>query len=334
MLREAHGFDCRTIVVADNCSDDTAQFARAQGAEVWERHAPELRGKGAALAWAFARAAGIGYDLALILDADSELQPGFFHAIAAAYHQALMEQRPAVVLQGRYEFSPAHGGEHWFDSLTIASKAAENSFSARPRTALGLVNLIQGNGFLISRSALAQVPFAANSVVEDAEYAIALALAGVPVRLVEAACVVSRMTARVQDAAPQRLRWATGMFQLIGRSVPRLLAGAARERRLKLAEAALMLLFTSRVLLIYLTAAALLLLAVAQGAAAYLSAAMLAVSIALQFAYLMLVLRKAGSRAYALRPLLLTPAYLAFVGFAQALGVLGLRRKQWSRTVR
>src|SRR6476469_6442466 len=40
----------RLLVVADNCTDRTAAAARAAGAEVVERHDPDRRGKGYALA--------------------------------------------------------------------------------------------------------------------------------------------------------------------------------------------------------------------------------------------------------------------------------------------
>src|ERR1700683_5764217 len=39
----------RLVVVADNCTDDTAQVAAAAGAEVVERHDTSRRGKGCAL---------------------------------------------------------------------------------------------------------------------------------------------------------------------------------------------------------------------------------------------------------------------------------------------
>ena len=41
----------RLLVVADNCTDDTAAVAAAAGAEVVDRNEPERKGKGYALAW-------------------------------------------------------------------------------------------------------------------------------------------------------------------------------------------------------------------------------------------------------------------------------------------
>ena len=41
----------RILVVADNCTDDTAAIARTAGAEVTERHDPAKIGKGYALDW-------------------------------------------------------------------------------------------------------------------------------------------------------------------------------------------------------------------------------------------------------------------------------------------
>ena len=45
----------RILVIADNCTDETATIALQKGVMVWERENPEERGKGYALQWAIDR---------------------------------------------------------------------------------------------------------------------------------------------------------------------------------------------------------------------------------------------------------------------------------------
>lgn len=323
----------RPIVIADNCTDNTAEVAEAHEIEVWKRTDPDNRGKGQALDWAFERLSDSEFDMAVVLDADSELDPQYLARMDAEY-RACEKGHTDIVFQGRYEFMPCDERRHWFEQLTIASKSAENRFIYAPRSSLKLVLLIQGNGFAISRSALAQVPFKASSVVEDAEYAISLALSGVPVRYVGDALVRSRMTARINDAAPQRLRWASGMFLLIWHSVPRLLIGAWKNLDWRLAEAVLMLFVTSRITIIYITLAAIIALAAAHGLHGTIVLTLLLLASLLQAAYAGMVICHAGSARVNVKSLLLAPVYLSLVGLAQMGAALGLKRGQWNRTVR
>src|SRR6202023_2335612 len=74
------GVEILIVVVADNCSDATAQIARAAGARVIERVDPARRGKGFALRYAFNQllregADGTLADGILVIDADSLVQP-------------------------------------------------------------------------------------------------------------------------------------------------------------------------------------------------------------------------------------------------------------------
>ena len=74
----------RVIVVADNCSDDTACRAKEAGATVIVRVEPERRGKGYALALAFERALSEGFaDVVAVVDADTLVSPGFLRVCAA-----------------------------------------------------------------------------------------------------------------------------------------------------------------------------------------------------------------------------------------------------------
>lgn len=324
----------RIIVIADNCTDDTAERARACGVEAWIRDDPHHRGKGQALNWAFARPTD-PFDLAAIIDADTEIDPAFFAAMDSTYTAFAHRGCSDVVLQGRYLFARSSDVSSWFEQYTIATKAAENSFSYRPRTILGLANLIQGNGFCISRSALSKVPFGAMSIVEDAEYAVTLAVNGVQVAHVDEARVVSRMTRRLRDAASQRLRWASGTFALLVHAVPQLLKGAIQQRVWQLAEMALMLLLTSRLVLVYATTISVVLLISLRSSPIFnVLAPALAASLCLQSIYLYLVLRKADSVPVPFQMIAFMPLYFGFLGAMQLGAVLGLRKRQWSRTTR
>lgn len=135
----------RVVTIADNCDDQTASVAAKCGSEVWVRTDPQNRGKGQALSWAFERAFQSDFDLIAVIDADTEIDPNFLRAIAAQA-TASFDPRPQA-FQGRYEFKPNQSQAGWFETFTIASKAAENSFIYRPRSAAGLVTLIQGTDF-------------------------------------------------------------------------------------------------------------------------------------------------------------------------------------------
>jgi cellulose synthase/poly-beta-1,6-N-acetylglucosamine synthase-like glycosyltransferase len=322
------------MVIADNCSDDTAERARACGVETLIRNDLNNRGKGHALSWAFQKAA-VSFDMAVIIDADTEVDSAFFNTMNSAYVASLRRGHADVVLQGRYLFAKTSEVSSWFEQFTIASKAAENSFVYRPRTALGLGNLIQGNGFCISRSALSKVPFGAISIVEDAEYAVTLAINGVSVKYVDDAQVVSRMTRQLKDAATQRLRWASGTLDLLINSVPALLLGAIRQRAWRLAEMALMLLLTSRLILVYTTLIDIALLyRVRSSPLSSILELALAASLLLQSIYLYLVLRKADMDPVPFQTIAFMPFYFGFLGAMQLGAVLGLRKKQWIRTTR
>src|SRR5262249_33750666 len=70
-------------IVADNCTDTTAELARASGyALVHERSDQEKRGKGFALSWLLEQLEKdqLTYDAYIVLDADSVVDPAFLQA--------------------------------------------------------------------------------------------------------------------------------------------------------------------------------------------------------------------------------------------------------------
>ena len=71
------------LVVADNCTDDTARLARAAGAQTAERFDMERRGKGYALAFGREVMRADPPEAVLVMDADCALAPGSAARLAA-----------------------------------------------------------------------------------------------------------------------------------------------------------------------------------------------------------------------------------------------------------
>jgi cellulose synthase/poly-beta-1,6-N-acetylglucosamine synthase-like glycosyltransferase len=316
----------KIIVIADNCSDKTAQVVREMGAEAWERQNLSDRGKGQALRWALDLAKDLEFDAVVFIDADttvdSRLLSQFNHRIKSG----------AQAMQARYDFELKD--EQWFSILSHASKTAEAALFWTPRQHLNLTCFIQGNGFCLSRSLLQRIPWAAYSIVEDIEYSIQLVLAGERIHFVDEARVISRPTQSLGDAFPQRLRWASGTFPIMARYIPQLLMGGIVRGNLFLAESAIALALTSRMFVVYLTVLALAFAAFTSGAGAVTSATLLIATILAQFIYLILLIRCGSEKVSVIKTILFTPFYLMWLLGIQLFAAVGFRRKLWVRTTR
>ena len=213
-LQRCDGFQtlATIFVVADNCSDDTAQVAREAGAQVLERRDDCLRGKGHALNFAFSRLVGRYFDGFVVVDADSEVEPTFIRDFAVAFASG------AQSLQCPYLVSKPESAP-----LFDLALRAFNLVRPRGREIFRLSAGILGNGFGLSRQVLERVPYTADSVVEDLEYHIQLVDAGVRVEHLSTTCVRGAMPDSEAGRASQRARWEGGRLRMILEKGPRLL---------------------------------------------------------------------------------------------------------------
>jgi 1,2-diacylglycerol 3-beta-glucosyltransferase len=316
----------RVVVIADNCSDSTAAVVEQHGTECWVRNDVNAPGKGQALRWAIERAWNSKFDAVVVVDADTEVSANMLSALDGAIANG------ARVAQVRYDFRKEDG--NGIPLFTVIGKHAENTFFWRPRSRSNLSLFLQGNGFCLSRSVLSEIPWSAGSIVEDLEYSMMLVIRRIPVAYLESAKVMARSVVSTTTATPQRLRWASGTFQMTVHWLPRLLIEAVRQRSGYIAEAACGLLFISRVLLVYLTAAALMLWLIAgQWHFSWVPGLILAAMVC-QFLYVGLVLRTSAADRVTWRSVLSLPGYVVWICVVQCLALCGLRRDVWTRTVR
>ncbi len=197
------------LVVADNCDDATAAVARAAGATVWGRDAAEEQrgGKGAALEWGISRVLRErAVDAVAIVDADCAASSNLLAALAGGLESAPAAQASNVVANPETPVA----------ALRFAGFALMNTARPLGKQALGLSSGLFGTGMAFKTDWLAEHPWRASGLAEDAEYHLAVVRAGGRAAFCPTGSVSSPMPATHADAASQQRRWEGGRLELAG----------------------------------------------------------------------------------------------------------------------
>lgn len=211
------------VVVADNCSDDTAQRAREAGAEVLERQDANLRGKGYALKHAFEQRLAAGFaDAICVVDADTLVTPNLLHAYGARLAAG------EVAAQAHYGVQNPNAS--WRTRLMRIALAMFHQVRSSARERLGVSCGLRGNGMCFSTKLLREVPHDAFSIVEDLEYGVRLGKLGHRVAYVHEADVLGEMVSGEQASRSQRRRWEHGRAEIAKTHGWPLLAQALKQR--------------------------------------------------------------------------------------------------------
>jgi cellulose synthase/poly-beta-1,6-N-acetylglucosamine synthase-like glycosyltransferase len=189
-------------VVADNCTDTTAELARTVGwVHVYERFDQNKRGKGFALNWLMQKlhADHLFYDAYIVLDADSVVYPNFLEEMnkgLAQGAQALQAQNNVLNITD----SPSTA-LRWL-ALTLM-----NHVRPLGRNGLGCSSTLTGNGMCLSHALLERYPWQAFSLAEDYQYYLSLVKHGEKVRYMPDAIVRSEMPSTFAQMRTQDIRW-------------------------------------------------------------------------------------------------------------------------------
>jgi cellulose synthase/poly-beta-1,6-N-acetylglucosamine synthase-like glycosyltransferase len=221
----------RIMVVADNCSDNTAAIARDLGAVVVERFDRERHGKGWALDFGCKALASNPPEVVIVIDADCTLSPGLLDQLAS---KALACAGP---VQSAYEMPPPTAPSA-VDTLSSFSILLKNVVRPRGLSALGFPCLLNGSGMAMPWQLIKGAPLAGGHIGEEYQLSIDLAIEGFNTHFLPQGSVYGPLPSRGDVARQQRKRWGHTQLMTMKRHVPRLLHEAVRQKRFDLAALA------------------------------------------------------------------------------------------------
>lgn len=258
----------RLIVIAHNCTDDTALIAkrcyeeyidrlrsnsavpvlpnsgkpqepapseRPFGLLILERNDPEPKrwGKGYALDYGLRAIEGDPPDVVVMIDADCIVEEkGTIERIAKV---AVSNSRP---VQAKYLMKPPPESK-LTQKVSALAFMVKNLVRPRGLAQLGLPCLLTGSGMAFPWSAIASAPLATGNIVEDMQLGIDLAIAGYPPIFCQDAEVSALFSEKPKEDKKSWLRWVSGHLMTLWTQSPRLIKVAIEKRRFDLLTLAL-----------------------------------------------------------------------------------------------
>ena len=218
-------------IIADHCSDSTAEVARQAGAVAHERNDGPRTGKGAALSWLFQRILEKQQcDAVVIFDADTRVDPEFLRVMD--WRLAQGDQ----VIQGQHIISNPNQG--WFPALTWAMFLIDNRFQNLGRSNLGWSAKNMGDSICFRADILLQLGWG-EGLTEDYDLRHKLLLNGIRIAYEPAAIGYGEAPITWSQARAQRARWLRGTRDASQQYVKLLILEGIKRRNLAMLDGAI-----------------------------------------------------------------------------------------------
>lgn len=218
----------KTIVIADNCTDNTANIARNYGATVFERFNEEKIGKGYALDFAIdsLRECGEWEDIdgVIVLDADNLLTKNYITEMNKTFndgYEAFTSYR-----------NSKNYGDNWISAGYGLWYIRESKFLHYARMLLCSSCAISGTGFFVSRGLLDRFNgWKFYLLTEDIEFSVFAVINGVHIGCCINAELYDEQPITFKQSYKQRLRWSKGFFQVWKKHGKELVRGIFKHRK-------------------------------------------------------------------------------------------------------
>ena len=202
-------------VVADNCTDHTAQVSRDNGAIVYERFNKEEVGKGYALNYLYTKVSSLKgrkyYDAFVVFDADNIVDPAF------------LKESNKKLASGKYDAFTTYRnsknfGTNWLSAAYSIWFLHEARHLNYVRDMIGAQCMISGTGFVITSSLMDENdgwPY--YFLTEDIQFSVASTINNKRIGYCDSAMLYDEQPSTMEQSWKQRLRWAKGFYQIDGK---------------------------------------------------------------------------------------------------------------------
>ena len=216
------------FVVADNCTDNTADVARRAGAIVYERFNTQLVGKGYALSYVLNQIAqDYGentYEGYFVFDADNLLDENF---VAEMNKQFDKGYRILTCYRNSKNYA-----SNWISAGYSLWFLRESKYLNYPRMLLNTSCAISGTGFLIHNDIIRKNHgWKHHLLTEDIEFSVDNVINGETIGYCGSAKLYDEQPCTWKQSWTQRLRWSKGFYQVLGKYGKRLVKGFVVDRR-------------------------------------------------------------------------------------------------------
>jgi len=202
----------KIFLVADNCTDNTAGVGREHGAIVLERNNLELVGKGYALDFLFEKllADKDDCDGYIVFDADNLVDKNFVKEMNKNFNRG-------YVALTSYRNSKNYG-TNWITAGYSLWFLREAKYLNNARMRLNTSCAISGTGFCLSRRIIEENGgWKYHLLTEDIEFSVDMAVRGEKIGYSAGSIVYDEQPETFKQSWNQRLRWAKGFYQVVGK---------------------------------------------------------------------------------------------------------------------
>ena len=213
-------------VIADNCTDNTAEVAKNAGAIVYERYDLNHKTKGYAMQWFLKQKIeeNADYDAFCVFDADNVAMPDFIKNMNKKLCQG------EEVVQGYRDIK--NPTDNWITAGYALFYWTMHRFYHLARYNVGLSPLLNGTGFMVKFDVIKPNGWNTQTLTEDIEFSLINIAEGRKLGWATDAVVFDEQPVSFKQSWSQRLRWSVGHLQCCRIYTKQLAKNAIKNKKL------------------------------------------------------------------------------------------------------